>query len=187
MSFIDKLTDVAGKVGDTIGKGAKSAKDGIKSGTDKFNIKKEINQTESDLNKVYIEIGKKFCELNSDDPSSEYAEMVSLVKEKKAKIDTLKNELAAIDDKAGICSNCGAALERDSKFCAKCGTPVNTPKPVVQASPNVTKEAAAEAPETAENVEVSVETPAEKVCPKCGTASDPESKFCEKCGSSLAD
>jgi ribosomal protein L40E len=53
-----------------------------------------------------------------------------------------------------ICTNCGAAMTLGSKFCTKCGTPVQAPAPIRRGG----------------------------FCTNCGAALTPVDKFCTKCG-----
>ncbi|MCD8187545.1 MAG: zinc ribbon domain-containing protein [Ruminococcus sp.] len=187
-SFLDKFNDAVKKGSKSVKTAYNSAKDGTKKMVDKEKIKKEIKQAESEINSIYAEIGKKYFEANSDNDKAEYASDISGIKEKLAKIDSLKNEMAAMDERC-VCPKCGADIEKDSKFCAKCGAVINNAaQPVVQAVPNAS-EAPASAAEAEPVVEVEpvveAEPVAEKVCPNCGAFLESNSKFCEKCGKKL--
>ena len=164
MGFMDKVKDIAGKVGDKVEQTAKSASDSVQKMNEKSRLKKEIAQHEADINQIFINIGKKFMEENPD--NADYAEFFSQIADKKALIESTQTQLTALEDKIN-CKNCGAPLAKDAKFCDKCGAKV--------------EEAAAEAP---------AETPAEeaaaeKVCPKCGAAAAADQNFCEKCGEKI--
>lgn len=158
MGFMDKLKDVAGKLGDTVEKGAKNVSDNSKKMAEKMKLKKEINQAEADIKAAYIEIGKKYFELNSESPAEEYAEKVTAIIESNAKIEELKSALNALEDKIP-CPGCGANLDKTQKFCDKCGAKIELPEP---------------AAETA-NV----------ACPNCGAEAAENQKFCEKCGTKI--
>jgi RNA polymerase subunit RPABC4/transcription elongation factor Spt4 len=56
------------------------------------------------------------------------------------------------------CEGCGHLLQRDDKFCGRCGRPVS------------------------QAVTVAVESPA---CPQCGYAYEPDDAFCANCGTAL--
>lgn len=66
------------------------------------------------------------------------------------------------------CTSCGATILDNTKFCTKCGRPV-------QAAP---EEAAPTAPEA--------RGAQGNTCPTCGASLLPNAKFCAKCGSSVA-
>jgi len=205
MGFMDKFQDIAGRVGDTIGKGAKNVSETVKTKNDQMKIRREINKAESDLNVYYANIGKKFCELNSSDSPEEYADLMQNVHDAITKIDTLKNELAAIDTKGTVCPNCGEIIEKDSKFCAKCGKSINDVKADVQEVTEVHEdeikdetssedekpaesdnETEAQGDKTdAEEAVETVEAVPGKVCPSCGVPVKDDQKFCEKCGVKL--
>lgn len=63
---------------------------------------------------------------------------------------------------AKFCTQCGIALEEDSKFCFKCGAPVRQ-KPVVVQEPVIPK----------------------NVCPACGAKLKAGAEFCASCGLKL--
>lgn len=159
MGFMDKLKDMAEKVGDTVEKGAKNVSDNSKKMAEKMRLKKEIGQVENDIKDAYIEIGKKYFELNSTAPSEDYAENVNSIIANNAKIEELKAALNSLEDKIP-CPGCGANLDKTQKFCDKCGAKVELPEPV-----------AADVKKTA--------------CPKCNAEAAEGQKFCEQCGSKL--
>ncbi|MBQ8297374.1 MAG: zinc ribbon domain-containing protein [Ruminococcus sp.] len=163
MGFLDKIYGMAEKVGDTFEKGAKNVSDSSKKFADKTRLNKEIKQTESEINAVYMQMGKKCFELNANEPTAEFADMVNDINTKLAKIETLKNEINALEDKLP-CPGCGESITKGSKFCAKCGADVSGLFPVVQAAPIA---------------------PTGKSCPACGTVAADGQKFCEKCGTAI--
>lgn len=157
MGFMDKLKDMAGKVGDTVEKGAKNVSDNSKKMAEKMKLKKEINQADTAIKNAYIEIGKKYFELNSTSPSEDFAESVAIINENNAKIESLKASLDALEDKMP-CPGCGAVLDKSQKFCDKCGAKIELPEPPAEKTP---------------------------VCPGCGTNVVEGQKFCEKCGAKI--
>ena len=62
------------------------------------------------------------------------------------------------------CTQCGATLSTNSKFCTQCGTPVG----IVPSSPKTP------------------ETPVDRICSKCGSKVRQGKKFCTECGSPVA-
>lgn len=163
MGFLDKVKDIAGKVGDQVEKGAKSVSDSAQKMSEKSRLKREINQLTADVNNAYGDIGRRFVEENPE--SEAYAELIGTIKEKSAQIETLKDQLAAMDDKQ-TCKACGAPIAKDAKFCDKCGAKVEV---------IVADEPEADAPESADA----------KVCSNCGEALVEDAKFCEKCGTAV--
>ena len=155
MEFMDKVKDFADKAGDSVMKGMKSASDGVKKFQEKTTLKKGISELEAGLKDAFVEIGKRFYEANPE--SEEYAELYQIINDNNAKIGSLKDQLAALDDKAA-CPSCGASIAKDAKFCDKCGAKIENP-------------AEAEVQPT-------------KFCSKCGEPIAEESNFCDKCGAS---
>lgn len=67
--------------------------------------------------------------------------------------DASQEALAAPAESASTCTNCGAALMPNAKFCSECGAPVPKPEPVRPTH-----------------------------CPICGTELAEHAKFCSECG-----
>ncbi len=159
MGFMDSLKGIAGKVGDTVEKGVKTGSDGYKKMAEKSRLKKEIAQAEAAVQNAYVEIGKKFAAENPENEA--YKEFFDAIAEKTAEIEKLNAQLFELEDKI-TCKNCGAALDKNSKFCAKCGEKVEIPEVPAEDVEVVNEEAAAETVEKAEEAaEESSETEAE--------------------------
>ncbi len=156
MGFMDKFKDFADKAGDSVMKGVKSASDGAKKLQEKSNLKREISNLETGIKDAYIEIGKRYFNANPD--SQEFIELYQVINDNTAKIGSLKDQLAAMDDKAA-CPSCGASIAKDAKFCDKCGAKIEIP------------------------AETQPETQASRFCSSCGAPVVDGSKFCDKCGS----
>lgn len=162
MGFLDKITSMANKATDAIDKGVKSVSDSSKKMAEKSKLKREISQNQAEINKFVNQLGQKCFELNKDDPSDEYAELIYGIKEKQERIKELDQEIKRIDERA-TCPKCGKVVEKGTKFCIECGENVeglfNEPK---------------------------TEQPVMKVCTKCGANLSEDQKFCEKCGEPVA-
>lgn len=119
-NFVDKVKDVVGKVGNTVENGIKNVSDSSHKLNEKIKLKKKINTLDSEINKAYVEIGKKYFEFNSEAPAEEYADNVRTIIDCKEKLDLLKKELSALDDKKP-CPKCGELVSKDQIYCDKCG------------------------------------------------------------------
>lgn len=170
MGFMDSLKGIAGKVGDTVEKGVKTGSDSYKKMTEKARIKKEIAQAEAAIQNAYVEIGKKFAAENPDNEA--YKEFFDAISEKNADIEKFNSQLFELEDKI-TCKNCGASLDKDAKFCNKCGEKVEVP--VVAAEVVEEGDGAEAAAETEEKAEA-------KVCSNCGAELEEGANFCDKCG-----
>lgn len=83
------------------------------------------------------------------------------------------------------CSNCGAQMEEDIKFCTECGSKMESPEteklkcPSCSAKlPNGTKFCT----ECGAKVD---ENPKEVICPKCSKKNPVNTKFCTDCGTRI--
>lgn len=118
MEFFDKLGKKASEAykvtADKTGKLAKEAK-----------LRMKMGELKSEINDIYEEIGKKIYE---NHVKEEKEDISSLIEDECTKIDCLSDEIESIlkeclklKDK-GQCPNCYAEIEKDVKFCPKCGT-----------------------------------------------------------------
>ena len=71
-----------------------------------------------------------------------------------------------------ICENCGFSIDREVKFCVKCGSPFNQ-----QGLPNEGVEISEEGREASSETGASPQK-----CPHCGQANPQENNFCNNCG-----
>ena len=123
MEFFDKLSKKASEAykitADKTGKIAKETK-----------LKLKISELKSEINTIYTEIGKKAYEKHTIKNGGEKCteNVCEQIKEKCLKIDVLSDEIdnllkqcLELNDKKQ-CENCYAEIEKDVKFCPKCGT-----------------------------------------------------------------
>ena len=113
-------------------------------------MKREIAHVQSDINTDYIELGKVMFEKICDDPESEYASIVSDIKDKSANLEELKALLMTLEDKI-TCVNCGAHIRKDQIYCDKCGTKVE--RPAAETATEVVEEPTTEAVFSSDQVE----------------------------------
>ena len=132
MGFLDSVKDIAGKFGESVERGAKTVSDNSKKFAEKNKIKRELSNIESNINNDYIVLGKAMFEKICNDPDNEFAETISDIKDKKQKLEELKNTLMSLEDKSS-CPNCGAQIDKDQVFCDKCGHKL-TPEDTVEKS-----------------------------------------------------
>ena len=85
----------------------------------------KMGELKSEINDIYEEIGKKIYE---NHVKEEKEDISSLIEDECTKIDCLSDEIESIlkeclklKDKRQ-CPNCYAEIEKDVKFCPKCGT-----------------------------------------------------------------
>lgn len=128
MEFFDKLGKKASEAykvtADKTGKLAKEAK-----------LRMKMGELKSEINDIYEEIGKKIYE---NHVKEEKEDISSLIEDECTKIDCLSDEIESIlkeclklKDKRQ-CPNCYAEIEKDVKFCPKCGTKQEEPAKEVE-------------------------------------------------------
>ena len=94
MGFMDKVKDLAGKVGDKVEQTAKSTSDSVQKMNEKSKLKKDIAQLDTEVNNLFANIGRKFMEENPD--NADYAQFFTEIKEKKALIESTQLQLASL-------------------------------------------------------------------------------------------
>jgi NADH pyrophosphatase NudC (nudix superfamily) len=159
MGFLDDLGKSLNKVGKKTTDMASVAK-----------LKLDITKHKSSIDKKYEELGSRVYflakeNLEMDESIStlineidELYEAIKLVEAEIEKFNVEKpeeKESAPAEASGFPCSNCGAQLAPNTKFCGSCGTKVEEPAPV----------------------EV-------KTCPNCN-AEVGDAKFCNSCGTSI--
>ncbi len=168
MAFLDSFKEIAGNVGSTVKKGVKTGSDNIQKMTEKNRLKREIGQLEAEINTIYSDIGRKVFNDNPNAP--EYSDSFMEIREKSAKAESLRQQLASLDDKS-TCPSCGQPIAKDARFCDKCGAKIESAPQPESADP----QDPAPQPET--------QQPASgKVCCNCGAPMAEGDIFCEKCG-----
>ena len=162
MGFVDKVQEIAGKVGDTVDKGIKTGSDSYKKMTEKSRLKKEIGRLTFETNNIYIGIGKKIFAEQPD--SQQFKSQFDIIRDKEREIELLTKQLNDLEDKLP-CPQCGELVTKDARFCDKCGTKIVRPE------------------KKAEHIRAEKVT----VCKKCGAELVDAARFCDKCGAKLDD
>lgn len=178
--------------------------------TDIARINGAISDEEKKINNNYYQIGKLYVVTHCDDYESDFAGMVTAVKESEAKIRDYRKQ---IQDIKGVvrCAQCGAEVANGSAFCSSCGASMPKPTPIVDENmikcsncgQFVSKDVRfctscgnpmtdiLQNQEPAQNiVEVMPAddqpvSPAAKRCPACGTEVADDVAFCTECGTKL--
>lgn len=162
MAFLENLGK---KVGEAAQAAAKKSNEIVE--TTKLNS--NINSEEDKIQKLYVQLGKAVYEKFTQTGAAEdytleacqeiltHQENIKALREKIAEVKGIKS-----------CINCGAEMERNQVFCAKCGTRNELPAPT--------------APEASEAAQ---EAPATAACPSCGAELPAGSAFCTNCGTRL--
>lgn len=118
MEFFDKLGKKASEAykvtADKTGKLAKEAK-----------LRMKMGELKSEINDIYEEIGKIVYENHvkeeKEDISSELEEQCTKIDCLSDEIDSILKQCLELKDRRQ-CPNCYAEIEKDVKFCPKCGT-----------------------------------------------------------------
>ncbi len=153
--------DFFNKIGNKVASGASAVASKTKdiAGTTKINM--QISQDEGRITAIYTEIGKRFFDLNVQNPPEEYADKFSEIAQLREKIAAAKAQVQQIKG-TKICTACGAEIPANVAFCGSCGAKApEAPAPVV------------------------VEAPATVFCPACGKEEASSVSFCSGCGCKL--
>lgn len=115
-------------------------------------INSHISDEEKQINNLFIQIGKNYFEMNKNNASDVYADIMVSITDAQARIEQYKEQIRKIKGISN-CPNCGAEVANGSMFCNSCGA----------------KMTVAEVQPTAK-------------CPQCGSDVMQGSKFCDSCG-----
>ncbi|MCI8398118.1 MAG: zinc-ribbon domain-containing protein [Oscillibacter sp.] len=119
----------------------------------------EISSSEQKMKELAAQIGMIVAGqslLSDHEEIAGLAEQVRALQEAVARNQSLIQEIRNIN----ICAQCGAEVSRTSKFCDKCGSPMD----------RSALESADAAP----------------VCPACGEPLEPDALFCTNCGAKVS-
>ena len=114
--------DVITSIKETLGKA-------IKTGVDKSNeiveitkLRYAISDIEGDISKLMRDIGESVYEAYKDnkEPSEAINENCAAIDEKYAQVEEMRAKLNEIKN-VTVCPKCGAAMDKESCFCSKCG------------------------------------------------------------------
>ena len=119
-----------------------------------------ISDEEKQINNLYLQIGKSYFEANKDNPTAEYGELMTGIKDALVRVDKYKEQIRNVKG-VRTCSNCGAEVANNAVFCNSCGTQLPVAAPVETAQTGST-------------------------CPQCGAATVSGATFCTSCGYNLA-
>lgn len=154
MAFFDDLGKKLSQAGQT-------AVQKTKEMTDIARINGMISDEEKKVNDNYYQIGKLYVAMHQTDFESDFAGMITAIRESETKIRDYKQQ---IQDIKGVvrCEKCGAEVASNVAFCSSCGAPM--PKQDMPANNgNLIK------------------------CTGCGAMVDKNMRFCTSCGKPTAD
>ena len=115
MAFFD---DISKKISEV----SQSAAGKTRDTADLFKLKGEISDEEKKLTSLYAEIGKLYCTLHSEDFEPQFQGLMAGVKETVSGIADRQAQIQRIK-KISICSNCGAEVSLENRYCIACGAP----------------------------------------------------------------
>lgn len=166
MGFLDDIGKSLNKVGKKTSDMASGAK-----------LKLDITKLKSNIDKKYEELGSRVYFLakeniekdeSIDTLIQEIDALFAEIKTIEAEIEKLNAEVEkpeVVKVQETICTNCGAEIKEDSKFCGSCGAKVEDVEEVIEELEEVVEEV-------------------ENICPNCGTNVG-TAKFCNSCGTSI--
>ncbi len=119
----------------------------------------EISNVQQKIREVQMNLGRHVLENPAlmPAPDETAADLIRQAQEANEKLTALQQTLLDLRN-VNICPNCGAEVSRTSKFCGKCGAPME--RKVLEDTP----------------------TP---VCPHCGAPIEEGATFCGNCGEKL--
>lgn len=132
MGFMDEVSVFAKGVG----KKAKGNYDVVAMSTKVSSLRREIQG-------IYSKIGEQYYATHKETPDEDLKDFVETIKDKETQIAEIQKQIEdtkvataeiplktangsdnqEVDANVKYCTNCGAAIPKDSSFCTNCGTP----------------------------------------------------------------
>lgn len=78
--------------------------------------KEEMDAHVKELDSLYLKLGKAYYEGAFEDPLPQLLPLFDQITGLRAKAEESRQ-----NERENICPNCGAKLQKDAKFCGKCG------------------------------------------------------------------
>ncbi len=160
MGFFDTLSETVASTGRVLGNKTKEV-----AGSTKLSI--QINQEEARLKKAYAALGEAYYKDHTADMPEQYAVLAADVREAEERLNSLTKDKQILKNQKR-CTNCGAWMANEDKFCGKCGAENEV----------LVKEPEPEAPVPDESEM--------KVCPSCHAKVKAELFYCPECGEKLS-
>ena len=106
--------DVSGKVKDT---------------ADVFKLRQKANEEKRRIRIAYEEIGRLyFMECEGKEVAPEYQELFDTIADASVAMNEFKNKIEELRN-TKTCPECGAEMDKEAAFCAKCGAKMPEPEP----------------------------------------------------------
>lgn len=90
-------------------------------------VKSQINTEKETVTRLYAAIGKQVFEAATEEDEKKYFTEFGSIRKALNKIEELETVLTGMDG-CIYCPECGARIEKDSKFCSKCGKAIDKNK-----------------------------------------------------------
>lgn len=116
MAFFDELTKGIKATSQTVAQKTKEIGETVQ-------IKSQMNTEKETIARLYESIGKQVFELANEEAEEKFASEFASIRSAMNKIAELKSVLADMDG-CVICPKCGEKIDKASRFCMKCGAPV---------------------------------------------------------------
>lgn len=186
MAFLDGIGKKLSQTGQDVMKKTRNFADSTK-------LTGMIADEERNINALYPQIGKAYYDLHKNDPEYALSELVAAVNDAFARIEQLKDQIAAING-GQKCPRCGANVPEGGMFCNSCGAKM-PPKVTVEAGASVgmirCTNCGAQIPGDQRfcvycgTEVVAPSEPQTKVCGNCGKEMEENAAFCTGCGSPM--
>lgn len=148
-------------IGKNISTKSKELSHKAKAMSEKSSLNSIIKGEESKIDFQYKAIGKLYFEKYNEDPDSDFADSINIIKSSIEKIEQTKEEIAKITSQFN-CPGCGAPFKNGAVFCSKCGEKLPEKRPDPEQLPKGAQK-----------------------CENCGNILKKDALFCNVCGNKL--
>lgn len=116
MAFFDELTRGIKATSQTVAQKTKEIGETVQ-------IKSQMNAEKEAIARLYESVGRQVFALANEEAEQKFESEFAAIRSAKSKIAELESALADMDG-CILCSVCGAKIDKTSRFCMKCGAPV---------------------------------------------------------------
>lgn len=120
MAFFNDLTRSIKVTGQTVAQKTKEIGETVQ-------VKSQINTEKETITRLYAAIGKQVFESGSEEAEKKYFTEFASIRKSMNKVAELEASLTGLDG-CIFCPECGARIDKNSKFCMKCGKAVDVSK-----------------------------------------------------------
>lgn len=113
MAFLEEL-------GKTLTDKGKEAAKRAKELTEVLQLKSQLTGEKAKVNEIYARLGEIYCQEHKDDIEERFEGDFAVIATGRIRIQELEEEICQLEGNRA-CAECGAKVDREARFCGRCG------------------------------------------------------------------